>query len=166
VLPFDYAFVVKREAASWPVFGTFIRRLGHLSVERDDARGSVTSAGDIGRVLQKGRSVFFFPEGTFAKATGLRPFKLGAFKIAAESGRPVVPLALLGTRRWLRDKTWLPRRSDLEVVVGQPIHPDSSSLSDVVRLRDEAADVIARRIGEPRLDLVVAGLASKEDGAQ
>ncbi|GMR21781.1 MAG: hypothetical protein BMS9Abin37_0096 [Acidobacteriota bacterium] len=30
----DYAFVVKREAATWPFIGTFVRRLGHLPVER------------------------------------------------------------------------------------------------------------------------------------
>jgi 1-acyl-sn-glycerol-3-phosphate acyltransferase len=161
-LPLDYAFVVKREAMSWPIFGTLIRRLGHLSVERYDPKESVASAEEIGRVLRQGRSVFFFPEGTFTRATGVRPFKLGAFKIAAESGRPVIPLALVGTRRWLRDKTWLPRRSDLEVVVGEPIYPDSSSLSEVVRLRDAAADTIATLAGEPRLDLVVAELPPRE----
>jgi 1-acyl-sn-glycerol-3-phosphate acyltransferase len=161
-LPLDYSFVVKREAMSWPIFGTLIRRLGHLSVERYDPKESVASAEEIGRVLRQGRSVFFFPEGTFTRATGVRPFKLGAFKIAAESGRPVIPLALVGTRRWLRDKTWLPRRSDLEVVVGEPIYPDSSSLSEVVRLRDAAADTIATLAGEPRLDLVVAELPPRE----
>jgi 1-acyl-sn-glycerol-3-phosphate acyltransferase len=157
-LPLDYAFVVKREAASWPIIGTFVRRLGYLSVERIDPQGSVSSAEKVGDVLQDGRSVFFFPEGTFTYASGLRPFKLGAFKLAAESGRPVIPLALLGTRHWLRDRTWLPRRSDLKIVVEKPLYPSESSLSEVVRLRDGAADAIARHVGEPRLDIVAAGL--------
>jgi 1-acyl-sn-glycerol-3-phosphate acyltransferase len=157
-LPLDYAFVVKREAASWPIIGTFIKRLGYLSVERIDPQGSISSADKVGDVLQNGRSVFFFPEGTFTYASGLRPFKLGAFKLAAESGRPVIPLALLGTRHWLRDRTWLPRRSDLKIIVEKPLYPSESSLSEVVRLREDAADAIARHVGEPRLDIVAAGL--------
>jgi 1-acyl-sn-glycerol-3-phosphate acyltransferase len=158
VLPLDYAFAVKREAASWPVLGTFIRRLGHLPVERDHPRASAASAESLSDALRKGRSVFFFPEGTFTHATGLRPFKLGAFKLAVELGRSVVPLALKGTRRWLRDGNWLPRRSDLEIIIGAPIYPGSPSLSEVVRLRDEAARAIQEHVGEPRLDLVAAGV--------
>ncbi len=79
--------------------------------------------------------------------------------------RPVVPSCrsrLKGTRRWLRDGTWLPRRSDLQVVIDEPLHATSSSLSEVVRLRDEAAQVISRHVGEPRLDLVAAGLPVAE----
>jgi 1-acyl-sn-glycerol-3-phosphate acyltransferase len=161
-LPLDYAFVVKREASSWPVIGTFIRRLRHLSVERVDRLGSVASTEQVRDVLQKGRSVIFFPEGTFTHVTGLRPFKLGAFKVSVESGRPVVPLSLIGTRRWLRDRTWFPRRSDLEIVVGKPLYPEKETLSEAVRLRDDARDEIARHVGEPRLDLVAAGLPTAE----
>jgi 1-acyl-sn-glycerol-3-phosphate acyltransferase len=161
-LPLDYVFVVKREARSWPFIGTFIRALGHITVERVDRLGSLASADQVGEVLQKGRSVFFFPEGTFTRATGLRPFKLGAFKVAAESGRPVVPLALVGTRRWLRDRTWFPKRSDLQIVVEEPLYPSTGSLAEVVRLKDDARDAIARHVGEPRLDLVAAGLPTTE----
>jgi 1-acyl-sn-glycerol-3-phosphate acyltransferase len=156
-LPLDYAFIVKREAGRWPVIGTFIHRLDHLLVDRVDPRQSVESAEQVATALRQGRSMFFFAEGTFTRATGLRPFKLGAFKLAAETGHPIVPVALKGTRRWLRDGTWLPRRSDVQLVIDEPLQPLSSSLSEVVRLRNEAAETIARHVGEPRLDLVVAG---------
>jgi len=156
-LDLDYAFVVKREAGSWPVVGTFIRKMGHALVERDDAVLSLAETEQLKRILGGGRSVHFFPEATFTRATGLRPFKLGAFKLAAECGRPIVAAALVGTRHLLRDGTWLPRRTDLAVVLEPPRQAASSSLEEVVRLREETAEAIARRVGEPRLDLVAAG---------
>jgi 1-acyl-sn-glycerol-3-phosphate acyltransferase len=85
---------------------------------------------------------------------------LGAFKLAAESGKAIVPVSLVGTRRLLRDGTWLPRPSKLALVVGTPILARSNALAEIVRLRDEAAAQIAQRIGEPRLDLIAAGPSS------
>ncbi len=161
-LPIDYAYAVKQEVGSWPFFGTIIRRLGHVLLDRSDPKGSVAGTEILRQTLREGRSVFFFPEGTFTAATGLRPFKLGAFKLAADNGLPLVPIALVGTRHWLRDTTWLPRRSDLEVIVEAPIWSRSPDISEVVRVRDETAERIARHIGEPKLDLVRAGLPDRD----
>jgi len=159
-LTLDYAFVVKREAASWPVVGSYIRKLGHVPVERARPGESAKSAAAMQALLEDGRSVVLFPEGTFSYATGIRPFKLGAFKLAAESGRPLVPVALVGTRRWLRDGTWIPRRGALEVVIGEPRPVNASSWSELVRAKEETAELIAERVGEPRLDLVSAAPVS------
>lgn len=160
VLRFDYAFVVKREAASWPFVGTFIRRLGHLPIERADPQKSRATTERLADTLKQDRSVVFFPEGTFTRASGLRPFRLGAFKLAAELDRPLLPIALVGTRRWFRDGWRLPRRSSVKLIVEAPIDPHGATLEDVIELRDRAADVIARHLGEPRLDLASASIPS------
>jgi len=156
-LPNDYAFVVKSEAASWPFFGRFIGKLGHLPVKRSLADESAKSTDEMRELLDQGRSVVLFPEGTFSYATGLRPFKLGAFKLAAESGRPLVPIALVGTRRWLRDGTWMPRPGRVAVVIGEPRTIADSSFEGIVQSKEETAEIIAAAVGEPRLDLVSAG---------
>jgi 1-acyl-sn-glycerol-3-phosphate acyltransferase len=160
-LPRDCAFVVKREAMGWPVLGAIIRRLEHVPVERFDPKESAASTESLRHVLDEQRSLFFFPEGTFSLSAGLLPFRLGAFKLAAETGRPVVPVALVGTRRWLPNGVWL-RRSDLELVVEAPLVAATTALSDLVRLREESAERIARLVGEPRLDQVTAGPLAAE----
>ncbi len=99
LLPVDFAFVAKREAADWPLAGLFIRRSGHLTVDRRDAQDSLAATGRVAAALRSGRSVLVFPEATFRAASGLRPFRLGAFKTAVELGVPVLPLAIAGTRR-------------------------------------------------------------------
>src|SRR5712671_2298991 len=62
-------------------------------------------AEQIEEALRRGESVFVFPEGTFTAQSGLRPFHLGAFKAAIAAQREIVPIALEGTRRILRDGT-------------------------------------------------------------
>ena len=41
-------------------------------------------AEEIEAALRRGESVFLFPEGTFTRQEGMRPFHLGAFKAAAD----------------------------------------------------------------------------------
>jgi 1-acyl-sn-glycerol-3-phosphate acyltransferase len=164
LLPLDFLFVAKREVLDLPVVGTFARRAGHLLVDRWDVQQSVSDADQVARALKAGDSVLFFPEGTFVAATGLRPFRLGAFKAAAESGTPVVPLALRGTRHVLRGDWGLPRPGRIHLWVGEPIAPEGADIASLVRLRDRVADAIADRCGEPRLDLVAAGPERSSSG--
>jgi 1-acyl-sn-glycerol-3-phosphate acyltransferase len=157
LLPVDFLFVAKREVLRYPVVRAFVRRCGHLTVDRWDARQSVTDADVVVSTLRKGRTVLFFPEGTFVAATGLRPFRLGAFAAAAFAGVPVVPLALRGTRRVLRGDWGLPRPGHVSLRVGEPVSAEGTDIGSLVRLRDRVADAIAADCGEPRLDLVAAG---------
>jgi fatty-acyl-CoA synthase len=156
-IPRDVRFVAKKEILAWPLVGAFVRKTGHLTVDRADAQQSVAEAHRVGAVLRAGDPVAFFPEGTFTDAAGLRPFRLGAFKTAAEHGVPVVPVALVGTRRWLRTP-WAPRPGRISVWIGAPVRAEGTGWRDVVLLRDRVAEAIAAHCGEPRLDLVASGL--------
>jgi 1-acyl-sn-glycerol-3-phosphate acyltransferase len=157
LLPVRFVFVAKAEVLSWPLVGTFVRKAQHPTVQRWDATQSVADTERVTRILGAGESLVFFPEGTFTAVTGLRPFRLGAFQTAAESNSPVVPLALRGTRRVLRDGTWLPRPGPIHLWVGPPITPEGRAWHTVIDLRNRIADAIAAHCGEPRLDLVAAG---------
>ena len=149
----DYHFVAKAEVRSMPVFRTFLRKLGHFSFKREDPRARMHQAEEIEQALRRGESVFVFPEGTFTAQPGVRPFHLGAFKAAIAAQRQVVPVALNGTRRLLRDGTWLPRRSGVTITICPPIFPqsDASDWHEIVRVRDAARETIAHFAGEPLL---------------
>jgi 1-acyl-sn-glycerol-3-phosphate acyltransferase len=159
LLPSGVLFVAKREVLALPLIGALVRRCGHPTVDRWDALQSVTDADLVGRALRDGKTVLFFPEGTFVAATGLRPFRLGAFMAAAFASAPVVPLALRGGRHVLRGDWGLPRPGRISLWVGEPIAPLGTDMAALVRLRARVADAIAAHCGEPRLDLVAAGPA-------
>ncbi len=158
-LPLDFVFVAKRELLSWPFIGTILRKARHLSVGRLETAQSVADAGRTTDAIRAGEVVLFFPEGTFTRAAGLRPFRMGAFEAAAATGTPLVPIALRGTRHILPSGGWIPHPGHISVWVGQPLSASSDDgWRAALELRDRAADAIAAHCGEPRLDLVVGGL--------
>jgi fatty-acyl-CoA synthase len=151
VLPPGIRFVAKRELLATPLVAAVIRRVGHLTVERVDLSRSVTDAEIAAAALRRGHSLLFFPEGTFVRPPGLLPFRLGAFKAAVENGRPVVPIAIRGTRDILPAGTLLPRPGPIAVAIGAPLRPRAGGWPELVRLRDEARAAIGAACGEPAL---------------
>ena len=148
VLPPGVRFVAKRELLGTPLVGTIIRKAGHLTVERAQTSQSVADAERVTASLRGGSSVLVFPEGTFVRSPGVAPFRLGAFKSAVEAGRPVVPIAIRGTRDILPADRWLPRPGPVTVAVGPPLTAEGSGWPAIVRLRDATRAEIARRTGE------------------
>ena len=148
-LPAEIVFVAKRELLSWPLVGTVIRKVGHLPVERTDLARSVADAERATALLRAGTSLLFLPEGTFVLQPGILPFRLGCFKAAVETGRPLIPVTIRGTREILPNGTWLPRRGAITVAIGAPIKPEGVGWEEMVRLRDQVRAEICRRSGEP-----------------
>jgi 1-acyl-sn-glycerol-3-phosphate acyltransferase len=156
-----YRFVAKMEVGRMPFIATFLRQMGHLKFDRTDAESRLRQAQEMEEILRNGESVFVFPEGTFTREAGVRPFQLGAFKAAVATGAPIIPVSLAGTRRFLRDGTYLPRPSNVTITLSPPIFPrsagnaedsaDASGWHELIRLRDATRDAIARHTGEPLL---------------
>jgi 1-acyl-sn-glycerol-3-phosphate acyltransferase len=153
----EVRFVAKRRLANYPFIGAVIRRAGHVTVERADQSARLAGADAIVEALGQGKSVFTFPEGTFFRPPGILPFRLGAFRAAVEAARPVVPIALCGTRAVLRDGSWLMRRGRIDVIVGPPLAIQGAGWPEMVRLRDLARTQIVRQVGEPPLERVPEG---------
>ncbi|MDE2058488.1 MAG: AMP-binding protein [candidate division NC10 bacterium] len=147
-LPVEFRFVAKAGLVSYPFIGTIIRRAGYPTVERVDPAKRAAAAARTTALLRGGTSFLFFPEGTFFRSPGLLPFRPGAFKAAAEAGCPVIPIGLRGTRTFLPDGTWLPKRGPITLSIGAPILPQGSGWQDILRLRDLARIEIARLAGE------------------
>lgn len=156
-----YRFVSKMEVSKMPFIGTFLDRMGHLKFERTDPDSRLRQARDMEELLRQGESIYIFPEGTFGAEDGVRPFQLGAFKAAVDTGAPIIPISLAGTRQFLRDGTYLPRPTSVTITLHPPIFPkvqnhagekvDSSDWQELIRLRDATREAIARDSGEPLL---------------
>jgi fatty-acyl-CoA synthase len=154
LLPADVRFVVKGEALEMPFFGTMTRRSGQFTFDRSDPAARVRQAEEVDAALARGEAVAIYPEGTFTAETGVRPFQLGAFKAAVDSGRPICPVAVSGARGILRDGTYLPRPGSVTVILGPLLVPNSGTAGDwreIVRLRDATREIIARNTGEPMI---------------
>lgn len=100
-IPGDYRFLGKMELNDWPAFGYFFRKMD-ITVNRLHPREAARAFVEAAQAMQRGESVVFFPEGTIPDdAPRLAPFKDGAFRLAAKSGRPILPMAILGSQEAL-----------------------------------------------------------------
>jgi 1-acyl-sn-glycerol-3-phosphate acyltransferase len=149
VIPGEPAFIAKKELEAQFFAGPFLRRLGALFVDRTDPEGGVEDVNKALEAAQVGRMLVFLPEGTFTRAPGLLPFRLGAFVIAARQHLSILPLTLRGTRSILRSDQWFPRRGAVSVTVGPLFSPDGSDFDAAVRLRDKVRAAILANCGEP-----------------
>jgi 1-acyl-sn-glycerol-3-phosphate acyltransferase len=153
VLPprFRYAFAAKREFAGQLIPRRFLRGIGAVLVERYDVRQGAEDVGQFEAVLQAGTSPIFFPEGTFDRRAGLRPFRSGAFAVAGRAGVPVTPVAIRGTRSILREDNRLARWGTITVIFGFPQQSLGADWEATVKLRDAVRREILRMGGEPDL---------------
>jgi 1-acyl-sn-glycerol-3-phosphate acyltransferase len=151
-LPIEFGFVAKVELTGYFTIRLLLSRMDVEFIERFDVERGVADARRVSQAAARGKSLLFFPEGTFQRMPGLLPFHMGAFVTAAEAGMPVVPVTIRGTRSKLRSGSLLPRRGAVSVTVGKPIIPGGSDWSAAIELRDAAREDILRHCGEPELD--------------
>ena len=151
-LPPRFSYAVKRELAGAALVGPALRRLGAVFVERFDAAGGVEDTDVLEARARAGEPLVVFPEGTIRRAPGLLPFKLGAFVVAAHTGAPIIPVALVGTRSLLRAGEWLLHRSEIVIEIGAPICSPKHDWNAALALRDAARRAILARVFEPDAD--------------
>ncbi|MBV9576159.1 MAG: AMP-binding protein [Gammaproteobacteria bacterium] len=155
LLPTTTRFVGKKELFSVPLLRSLMRKLDYIAVDRMDFSKGLEDAKRIEDEL-KMNPILIFPEGTFSYASGLRPFRLGAFKIAANTETPICPIALKGTRNILRGDEKLIRPGKITVTVCDLIKPTGIEWQDVTHLRDAVRAEVVKHCGEPSLDFIAA----------
>ena len=128
VIPGEPAFIAKKELEPQFFAGPFLRQLGALFVDRADPEGGVEDVNKALDAAQAARMLVFLPEGTFTRAPGLLPSRLGAFVIAARQHLSILPLTLRGTRSILRSDQWFPRRGAVSVTIGPLFCPTAPIL--------------------------------------
>jgi fatty-acyl-CoA synthase len=152
-LPWPYRFVVAHAYAAWPIVGTAIRKAEYITVDRRSAMTRAASFTAIEAALRNGSSVLVYPEGRRGRGPLLEPFRAGAFRAAAATGRPVVPISVRGTRLIMRRGVRLLRRGSIDVTIHQPIAPTSSDRREIARLRNAVRSEIEQGLGELRSPL-------------
>ena len=119
VMPRELDYMAKTELFRIPGFGGLIRRLNAHPVDRT---GSDSAALRLAlRLLQQGRAVLVFPEGTRGSEGKLQEARAGAGMLAALSGAPVVPVYIQGSGRALPRGATVPRPKRVSVTVGSPL---------------------------------------------
>ena len=91
--------IAKSSFAKVPIFGWFYTR-GSVLVNRKDDRSRIKSFEAMKSVLASGMHMCIYPEGTRNRtAEPLKQFYDGAFKLATETQKEIMPCVIIGTRK-------------------------------------------------------------------
>ena len=145
-LPIEMKWLSKETFFKIPLVGWMMRMAGDVRVVRGDRTSGAAALRACHDRLQKKVSVMIFPEGTRTADGSLGPFKDGAFRLAIESGAPILPLVVHGTRSALRKHDWRFGDTEAEVRVLQPIPTEDLTEADIPELRERVRDMIAGEI--------------------
>ena len=151
VLPSNVSIVGKVELTIFPPFKWLLDKLGHLTVNRFDFGQSLSDLTKIEEAIKERKSILIFPEGTFTTSSGVRPFKLGAFKLAVDHKISLCPIAISGTRKVLKGKRFLFHPAKIKVSILKSVKPKKQVWDEVIRLRDLVRQDIGQETGEPLL---------------
>lgn len=85
----DCVFLAKSEVERWPLIGFLARMAGTRFVDRRRPSDLLRVGAELRSLLQSGRGVAIFPEGTSSDGARVLPFKPPLFEVALRAGLPV-----------------------------------------------------------------------------
>ena len=141
-LPFQLRIMAKESLGRFPFLGWHLRRTGHMLVDRARPDGPAIVAW-ASTLTSKGLSLIVFPEGTRSRDGGVGRFKGGGFHLALETGLPVVPLSVVGSRHVMLKGRLAAYPGHVRLVVHEPIHTGGMAGSDLKTFAEQVRQVIA-----------------------
>jgi 1-acyl-sn-glycerol-3-phosphate acyltransferase len=142
-LNLDLKWVMKASLRKIPAVGIGCEKAGHIFIDRNDpeqARAAVSKA--LSKV-KDGVGILFFAEGSRSIDGKLRPFKKGAFRIAAAQQLPILPVTILGTGKIQPSKSILFFPGRVRMVIHPPIEMTGEETQDVRDLMQKTRTAIA-----------------------
>jgi len=141
-----FKWVSKRENFRIPFIGWNMALNGYIGLVRGDRRSVEQMFHRCEQTLRGGSSVLIFPEGTRSKDGVMRPFKSGAFELAARTHVPIVPIALVGSDHALPKKGFTIRRARILVSVLKPLNPETFAGVDPEVLADQVRALLLAEV--------------------
>lgn len=122
-VPNNFSFISKESVFHVPLVGRFMKTSGHISLKREAGKKAYETMVETIDKLNSGKSLVIFPEGTRSVDGKLGPLKRGISLIISQSGKRVIPMAIIGSGKFFpRDGfTCDPRNRDIKVKFGKPL---------------------------------------------
>ena len=114
--------ILKKSVLRIPIVGTAMRFVGFVPVDRRGLEGGKKSIARAASLMKKkGYSFLIFPEGTRTRDGRPGPFHRGGFFLALESGAPIIPVTISGSRELMPKGQWFARRGTVKAVFHEPV---------------------------------------------
>ena len=140
-LPRANKTIAKKSFSKIPIFG-LIYTFGTVLVDRKDEKSRRKSIEDMKEVLATGLDMLIYPEGTRNRTSEpLKSFHSGAFKLAIDTNKPIIPVVLLNTKKILPAKPamyFTPGKIQMDILPA--IYPEGHTIDS---LKNKVYDIMA-----------------------
>ncbi len=142
-------FVAKKSLFAIPIFGWAMRAAGHIAIDRGNPRAAARSLAKAADELRAGMSVIIFPEGGRSLDGEFQAFLSGAFRLAIKVHAPVVPIAVVGSRKIFKPGSINIHSGPVQMMVGEPVQTRGMSAKDrdalAARIRGSILEMLAEK---------------------
>jgi 1-acyl-sn-glycerol-3-phosphate acyltransferase len=159
LMPRPVAFFAKAEyfttkGIKGRVMKSFFEAVGSIPVERGEQAASVQALRTLLDILEDGRGIGIYPEGTRSRDGILYRGRTGVGWLALTTGAPVIPVGLIGTEKLQPAGRNAVKPQHFIMKVGEPIYFDKTgpdhSLPARRQVTDRIMDAIAALSGQER----------------
>jgi 1-acyl-sn-glycerol-3-phosphate acyltransferase len=130
------------------LWAAYLRSTNQLAMNRDDTRSATATLEAAAEILRRGDLFGFYPEGTRSPDGRLYRGRSGLGWLVLNSGAPVIPVAMMGTRKMMPPGKPIPRPAKIEIRIGKPMEFGHLAGDPPARARRIIADDVMHAIAE------------------
>jgi 1-acyl-sn-glycerol-3-phosphate acyltransferase len=143
-LPRQLRIMAKAALGHVPFIGWHLRRSGHVLVNRKNPGAGIFKR--MQRMAASGASLIVFAEGSRTPDGRLLPFKAGIFLLAIESGLPVVPISVAGSREVMPKGRFAVHPATVRVTVHDPVPTQGLTREDARGLAKRVRAIVGSAV--------------------
>ena len=143
ILPFEVVVIT-----SWPfkipIFNKIMKMAEYICSEDGWSNINIQAR----QLLERGCSIVVWPEGHRSRNGKLHRFKKGAFLLAGETNKKIIPICVTGTYKLLQPGKKFLTPSRVKMTILPPINSGNftNGNDEISFLRDKAREVIAKEL--------------------
>ena len=131
---YNPAYILKKELLSIPLFGTYLKKLGMIAIDRSQGIQSLRYVNEQTSEYVEKRPVIIFPEGTRTIYKDQPDLKPGIFSMYKSLNKPVVPISLNSGYCWPKNNKI--KSGEIIIEFKEPIQPGLSKKEFLDQLKN------------------------------
>jgi 1-acyl-sn-glycerol-3-phosphate acyltransferase len=141
---------VGKKSIKWiPIFGVIYWLSANIMIDRKDTGSARNTLNEtLDKMKEKKLSIWFFPEGTRSYGRGLLKFKTGAFRLALEAKKSIVPVCASEMHNKVKLNRW--NNGTVIVEVMDPI--DLPEEMNAKQLATHVHSIMAKKIAQLNIE--------------
>ena len=138
---YPIAFLAKKAVLGYLSIGKWAAAIGCVMLDRENNRKGITAISQVAENVKNGSTMVIFPEGRVKREIGkLLKFRKGSFKVALESGVPLVPVSIVKDEKY--NNGFWPMPKKFTIVIHQALFYDEYRNLNSTKLSEKVREII------------------------